>query len=127
MKSDLSPLEECYSCKHKRDIPGNAHIKCLKPDPSVFLGAASKGIRNGWFNYPSSFDPIWKPYKKCHNFEENAEFAELMRRADKDHRKTVRTDAAENMAIAVPGCEAVCRQIVAAIEEGKITQLSVNF
>lgn len=64
--------EECYYCKHKYNIPGNAHIGCRKfGAENVF---ASYGIANGWVvNIPSlgisCFDPIWKE-TFCTQFEE---------------------------------------------------------
>ena len=80
--------KNCYDCKHQRDIPGNAHIKCAHPifdelhkDPmmevvSIMGGGlnptevviASKamgfrpnphGYQKGWFNFPVNFDPTW--------------------------------------------------------------------
>lgn len=56
----------CYKCKNKREVPGNAHIKCVKPDPK--MTGDPHGIRNGWFIYPSLFDPVWRT-KECDNFE----------------------------------------------------------
>ena len=58
---------ECYQCSNKRDVPGNCHIMCVKPDPN--MTGSSHGIRMGWFFYPFLFDPVWKN-KKCNNFEE---------------------------------------------------------
>jgi hypothetical protein len=57
---------ECYSCIHKREVPGNSHIKCVKPDAE--MTGHSHGIKKGWFMYPYLFDPTWKT-KKCANFE----------------------------------------------------------
>ena len=33
MRND--PKTECWTCEHKRSVPGNAHIKCAKPDPRM--------------------------------------------------------------------------------------------
>jgi len=60
-------MNECYLCKYKRDVPGNAHVKCDKPD--LFMTGNAHGIRNGWFIYPVLFDPTWKT-KECDNFEQ---------------------------------------------------------
>jgi len=57
---------KCYSCKHRRTIPCNAHIRCAKPDPD--MEGNPHGVNNGWFNYPVCFDPIWID-KECVNFE----------------------------------------------------------
>lgn len=57
----------CYKCVYKRNVPGNAHIKCNNPDPD--MTGDPHGIRNGWYIYPMLFDPIWRT-KECINFEE---------------------------------------------------------
>lgn len=62
-------MNECWRCKYKRGIPGDAHIRCTNPDPEV--EGYPHGIKNGWFTYPSYFDPIWK-IKDCNNFDLNA-------------------------------------------------------
>lgn len=56
---------ECWSCEHKRNVPGNAHIRCSKPDR--YMTGDPHGIHNGWFLYPLLFDPIWKG-KACATF-----------------------------------------------------------
>lgn len=66
MSKEITIQNECYHCKHKRNVPGNAHIRCI--DPDVEMTADEHGIKNGWFIYPSLFDPVWKT-KKCSNFE----------------------------------------------------------
>ena len=58
---------ECWSCKHKRAVPGNAHIRCSNPDEK--MTGDLHGIKNGWFYYPICFDPTWKA-KDCDNYEE---------------------------------------------------------
>ena len=87
----------CYDCKHRGKIPGDAHSRCLHPkvskahedplaslmgmlasvrrcDPVIAkaaleLGIAGSphGIRNGWFNWPWNFDPVW--LLECGGFE----------------------------------------------------------
>jgi hypothetical protein len=57
---------ECYHCKHMREVPGNAHIKCAYPDSK--MRGDSHGIKNGWFFYPFLFDPVWKT-ESCNNYE----------------------------------------------------------
>lgn len=56
----------CRSCKHRENVPGNAHIQCRKPD--VQMTGSPHGIRNGWFLYPLLFDPTWMT-STCRNFE----------------------------------------------------------
>ena len=58
---------KCSTCKHKRSIPGDCHISCVKPDPD--MEGNLNGIKNGWFIYPVNFDPIWG-IKDCANYEE---------------------------------------------------------
>ena len=57
---------ECFKCLHKKEVPGNAHIACANPDPTMTGDA--HGVRSGWFVYPILFDPIWKT-KSCSNFK----------------------------------------------------------
>jgi len=61
---------ECWSCIHRRKVPGNAHIRCAKPDPG--MPGDRHGVRNGWFYYPVLFDPVWK-MALCRNYEEERE------------------------------------------------------
>ena len=48
---------DCYKCKYRREVPGDAHSRCacatakVKGDPH--------GIRSGWFLWPWNFDPVW--------------------------------------------------------------------
>ncbi len=57
---------ECHKCTHKRDVPGNCHIRCVNPD--LKMTGNPYGITNGWFIYPLLFDPDWMT-KKCDNFK----------------------------------------------------------
>ena len=57
---------ECYHCKHVREVPGDAHIRCAKPDPD--MTGEPRAEARGWFFYPLCFDPTWKT-KTCCNFE----------------------------------------------------------
>lgn len=65
----LNVMNECYLCIHSRNVPGNTHIACAKPDPQ--MTGDPHGIRNGWFIYPLLFDPVWKT-KMCSNFQAKA-------------------------------------------------------
>jgi len=62
---ELTKYNECYHCKEKREVQGNAHIKCNNPDPDMTGNARARS--RGWFYYPSCFDPVWKE-KMCSNF-----------------------------------------------------------
>lgn len=54
----------CYSCKHRRDVPGDAHSSCAKPSR---VTANPYGIKSGWFFYPFNFDPVW--LTSCEGYE----------------------------------------------------------
>ncbi len=66
----LNKMNECYSCKHKRSVSGNAHIKCVVPDTN--MRGYEHGIKKGWFMYPHLFDPVWKE-RDCKNYEANSD------------------------------------------------------
>lgn len=55
----------CYSCKHHRQVPGDAHSACAN-QLSIVIGD-EHGIKNGWFLHPFNFDPVWLRY--CDGFE----------------------------------------------------------
>jgi hypothetical protein len=63
-KNDMAT--ECYSCRFRRNIPGDCHIMCINPDKN--MNGNPHGIKNGWFAYPFNFDPIWKD-RLCFNYE----------------------------------------------------------
>ena len=60
---------DCYSCKHRGTIPGDAHSCCNAVDTllGILIALTGRGgprmtphgIRNGWANWPINFDPIW--------------------------------------------------------------------
>lgn len=84
----------CYDCKYRGGLMGDAHSKCNHPEsrsedalgelmgilasvqrvsPVTSTGAkilnikgSSHGIRNGWFNWPFNFDPVW--IENCDGF-----------------------------------------------------------
>lgn len=89
----------CYKCRHRRKVAGDAHSICEHPavelvKDDVFsqilrlFGLAGKpvpvravsglnvtgnphGIGRGWFNWPWNFDPVW--LLTCDGFEEREE------------------------------------------------------
>ena len=91
----MSEKPKCYTCKHRRNVPGDAHSSCAHPanaqaneDPLLqILGIFASvgrvdpvqaetglnvkghptGIRRGWFNWPWNFDPTW--LLKCDEWE----------------------------------------------------------
>jgi len=48
---------DCYKCIHKRNVPGDAHIRCNNVRAKVI--GNSHGIAHGWFLWPINFDPVW--------------------------------------------------------------------
>lgn len=70
IEKDKLIKNDCYHCKHKRNVPGNSHIKCVKPDEKMTGDA--HGIKQGWFIYPLLFDPIWCSWK-CRNYRNENE------------------------------------------------------
>lgn len=88
---------DCYKCKWREDIPGDAHSSCKHPSleqinnnlefqllsilqsagraPSIPINnqtlnikGSQHGIAKGWFNFPFNFDPVW--LENCDGFEE---------------------------------------------------------
>lgn len=71
-EAKYNKMNECYFCKQKYNIPGNAHIGCRKFGADNIFN--NYGVANGWvINIPSlgisCFDPIWKE-TFCTQFEE---------------------------------------------------------
>jgi hypothetical protein len=85
----------CYDCAYRRQLAGDAHSACGHPDAcgnqdpfTLFMqtaggllgdgGARKKlgvtgdphGIVNGWFLWPSNFDPVW--LRSCNGFKQKA-------------------------------------------------------
>lgn len=66
----------CYKCKYRGNVPGDAHSCCRYPgnDTNLFamfdqdnliqmiklgIKADRYGFENGWFMWPVNFDPTW--------------------------------------------------------------------
>jgi hypothetical protein len=75
---------DCYKCRYRADLPGDAHSRCLYPGTktgmfdffapeNLVLGrkldiqADSYGVKMGWFLWPVNFDPVW--LRNCNGFE----------------------------------------------------------
>ena len=85
----------CYDCKYRGGIPGDAHSCCKHPktgvgtDDPLTIGLMSLfatkrrgapiqadtgfnvkgnpvGVKNGWFNWPFNFDLVW--LEECDGF-----------------------------------------------------------
>ncbi len=86
----------CYECEYRHSVPGDAHSCCKHPSlgdidgnplaqmlgifasvgrvPPMQVGvdklgikANYHGIKNGWFNFPFNFDPVW--LEECNGFK----------------------------------------------------------
>jgi hypothetical protein len=74
----------CYECKHRGNVPGDAHSCCEYPgnDTGLFsffseenlknkiklnVKGHPQGVRMGWFLWPVNFDPTW--LISCNGFE----------------------------------------------------------
>jgi len=50
----------CYKCKHRGTIPGDAHSKCNHPEvTNLKIEGNPHGVKNDWFAWPANFDPTW--------------------------------------------------------------------
>jgi len=49
---------DCYDCKWRFNILGDAHSACSAPEGTKVKGH-SAGIQGGWFMWPYNFDPTW--------------------------------------------------------------------
>jgi len=76
---------DCYKCKYRGNVAGDAHSCCRYPNNDIGMlsffeksnlenmeklniKANSHGIRNGWFMWPVNFDPVW--LENCDGFEQ---------------------------------------------------------
>lgn len=55
----------CYECKYRGEIAGDAHSCCLNKQAKVT--GNEHGKSEGWFFWPFNFDPIW--LESCNGFE----------------------------------------------------------
>lgn len=96
---NLPMKANCYECKYRGEIPGDAHSCCNHPllgkkddNPfgamaqmltGRFRAAAQKlnvkahpqGVRSGWFMWPANFDPVW--LQNCDGFESKTEAKQI--------------------------------------------------
>jgi hypothetical protein len=78
-------MNECYSCKHRREIPGDAHTRCANPDKE--MTGNPHGIKSGWFFYPFNFDPTWKE-KDCSNYQSSEVISDAVSQENSAKRPT---------------------------------------
>jgi len=84
---------DCYKCQHRETVPGSCHSRCRHPafnaanahplgellallgkrlvaralSEAITVMGHPQGIKNGWFNHPFNFDPVW--LVECTGFE----------------------------------------------------------
>lgn len=86
----MAEKPNCYACRWRRDLSGDAHSECVHPateesggvlalvglaDGGRQMGASktlnikanAHGFRMGWFLWPVNFDPVW--LEECTGFE----------------------------------------------------------
>ena len=103
----MSDKPNCYKCKWRGEVPGDAHSCCNHPNSGLRDDSAASafaifasvgrgppvinrkeaaalnvrgsphGIRRGWFNWPYNFDPTW--LESCGGFEARKPSAENAR------------------------------------------------
>lgn len=56
----------CYECKYRGELVGDAHSACHNLIANV--KANPHGVKNGWFFHPVNFDPTW--LEKCDGFKQ---------------------------------------------------------
>ena len=61
----------CHNCIHRRAVSGSAHSACNNVVASV--SGNKHGIKNGWFQWPFNFDPVW--LERCDGFSDNPDDA----------------------------------------------------
>lgn len=76
-------MSECYKCKYRGSVPGDAHSCCRYPgnETNPFDFFSQKNAQNakklnikadpyeiemGWFFWPVNFDPVW--LRNCNGF-----------------------------------------------------------
>ena len=76
-------MNECYKCKYRGSVPGDAHSCCqylgnktglfdfFDPDNilaahKLHIQADPYGVKCGWFLWPVNFDPVW--LRNCDGF-----------------------------------------------------------
>ena len=55
----------CYECKYRSKVPGDAHSECKNKNADV--RGDEYGRKSGWFCWPYNFDPTW--LEECDGFE----------------------------------------------------------
>lgn len=63
---------KCQTCAYRGSIPGNAHIKCtfaFSKSEHEFPSGNPHGVRNGWYEFPICFDPVWM-IEECQAYSE---------------------------------------------------------
>ena len=82
-RREIKMKANCYDCKYRGNVPGDAHSCCRYPgtkhglfdvfDPEnrvirakLNIKADRHGVVSGWFMWPCNFDPCW--LENCDGF-----------------------------------------------------------
>lgn len=59
----MKETKNCYNCGYRGEVAGSAHSRCKfdwsKSDKNT-PEAHNQGIKNGWYNFPLNYDPVWQ-------------------------------------------------------------------
>ena len=61
-------MDKCYKCKYRGAAAFSYHSSCMHPNrDECNIKINEHGKKNGWFNWPANFDPLW--LENCDGFE----------------------------------------------------------
>jgi len=70
---DKSAINQCYGCVFRKELSWSAHSECVfnwdesnKKPPQH----NEHGLKNGWYNFPYNYDPVWQE-SKCEAIKNN--------------------------------------------------------
>lgn len=59
---------DCFKCKHKREIPGDAHIQCVYPWRTSNINPPAAKQTQWYIMFPYNFDPVWQT-ESCKGYD----------------------------------------------------------
>jgi hypothetical protein len=65
----MTDKPNCYNCKYRHDLPGDAHSGCHNKTAKTSFHA--HGLKMGWAFWPYNFDPTW--LLSCDGFDTGEE------------------------------------------------------
>ncbi|MCP4988383.1 MAG: hypothetical protein GY928_20725 [Colwellia sp.] len=61
----MTEKPDCHNCYHKYHVLGFARIGCANPEAKI--KGSARATSEGWFSWPSNFDPVW--LLECNGFK----------------------------------------------------------